>query len=748
MEWVWKLFGSLTDWKISGYATTRTGWKCALRGGIVCAITVGGHSRAGGAICFGVFELDPVSGELRKNGTRIRLQEQPFQVLLALVERPGEVVSREELHQRLWPDGTFVDFEDGLATAVRKVRNALGDDAANPRFVETLPKRGYRFLTAVERRTAASVDGVRSKERGSKPTLSKRAVLWAVATAGATLFGWTLLRPPRPGHPPVARLTIGLPAKHVLQLARPQFALSPDGSKVAYIASRAAVEGQQGLYLRDLNRFDAIRVEGIDQAEGPFFSPDSQWLAFSARGALWKVSTEGGGPIRIRDLPSGIRHATWTSMSEILFSPANVFGPEGIYQLLIDQGDPVLLAPAVGETRPLRRAQRLPGGYGVLVSRFGTGEAEYMAVSGDGEQRRSIMTVPDAGPALCVPTGHLVFRQSTSLMAAPFDVQRLRVIGKPLPALESLEHPLRDFAVADNGTLAYTTEQSWPTGRLVLVDRKCAAEPLSPDRRPFWAGDLSPDGRRLAIAERVGDERHIWVYDLENGGRLRLTRSRFNRAPTWTPDGQRIMWQSELDERERVVSRSADGSDGEMEVFVTTSRVFPGDVTDTGDILVANMFGSETRQDIWLFPLDGGAPRPFLQTQFREWRSQISPDGRWLAYESNESGEDEIYVRRFPIGGEAGLVSRGGGTRPRWSPDGTELFYRDGAKLMSAPLDTTNQLVTKDPRTLFEGPHGEDFFVLPDGRFVMIQQEGRDAAREIYVVLNWLDELTRLVPAH
>ena len=386
-----------------------------------------------------------------------------------------------------------------------------------------------------------------------------------------------------------------------------------------------------------------------------------------------------------------------------------------------------------------------------------------------GERRVLIQGGTDARYAL---TGHLVYAQAGTLgtlLAVPFDLARLEVTGAPVPIVEGvLQSPvegLAQFSFSNLGTLVYVPGGIQEGFTLVWVDRQGAVEPLGAPPHPYRNVRLSPDGRRVAVTIGLGtDNADVWVYDISRHTLTRLTFEERNDHPIWTPDGMRVTFRSGPIGRggpENLFWKPADGSSAEERLTTSENIQSPTSWSSDGQVLAfyERPFGegfSTTGRDIWVLPLEGERkPRPFLQTPFNEGGAVFSPDGRWLAYVSDESGRYEVYVQPFPGPGGKWQISTEGGREPAWARDGRELFYRNGNQMMAVDITTEPTFSAGTPRLLFEETYrmGDlfrtDYDVTPDGqRFVMVQtsEQQQESSTQINVVLNWFEELKRLVP--
>ena len=530
-------------------------------------------------------------------------------------------------------------------------------------------------------------------------------------------------------------------------------AIAPDGRHIAYNATR---DRTTTLYLRPLDRLDATAFPGV--GNGPadlFFSNDGQWLGFREGGEIRRVPVSGGAPVSITT--GGQRGASWGENGIVFSSSVNA----GLSWVSAGGGDVAVLTtidPARRE-KGHRFPQILPGGEAVL---FTLGSADIPSWDDASIAVLSLATgeyrvVLEGGThARYSPSGHLVYTRTDTLFAAPFDLDALEVMGPPVPVLRGVttfpQTGVACFALTRYGSLLYAPGGTWGDhSRVVLVDREGRSEPLIETPGNYHTPQLSPDGSSLALTLGGANE-SIWIYDI---ARATLTRSIYgydNVRPVWTPEGDRLTFMSSRSGAFNLFRQHADGS-GEAERLTTSEgHQATGSWSRDGKTLVFAEQHPETGLDVWSLSMDGGeAPKRLLYEPFDENDPMLSPDGRWLAYVSNESGHNEVYVRSFP--GMAGKrqVSTEGGRYPRWSPNGHELFYRDEDKMMVVEIASNGELGASN--ALFEEPfaysaNGLNYDVAPDGRrFVMIDEsEAEPAPTQLVLVQNWATELERLVP--
>jgi hypothetical protein len=575
----------------------------------------------------------------------------------------------------------------------------------------------------------------------------------AVFLAGALLTGlgvrmW-LSREPAREAPKPAWLSMLLPSDAPLAIYGAQtLAFAPDGTHLVYAAEHG---GTTQLYLRSLDRLEAMPVRGSEGADSAFFSPDSLWLGFFAGTRLMKVPVEGGVPQPICEAAE-VRGASWGSDGTIVFSS----GTSGLRRVSASGGTSrVLLAPDVkrGETA-FYRPEILPGNEAVVFTTF-AGILRASVVSIKTGARRDLT---EGNGAHYSASGHLVFARGGSLFAAPFDIQLLELTGPAVSVLEGVVtlspfySPL--FGLSATGALAYGPGSP---GRetLVWVDRQGKVEPLPYEPRSYEDPRLSPDGKRVAVTIRA-DDPDIWILDIARGTSARLTfEAGEDETPVWTPDGGKVIYSADRAGHPRTLySKPSDGSGREEGLLESQTHPHVSSWSPDGRTLVYTEYDPVSSGDIWVLTPGGKAERhPWLRTPFNERAARFSPDGHWLAYISNESGRDEVYVQPFPGPGGKWQISVSGGTEPVWSHTGNEIFYRNGDKMLAVGVVSSRGFLAETPHVLFEGRfvptrRGEAAYdISPDDRrFIMIQRDVLSFATHLNVVLNFSEELKRRVP--
>jgi eukaryotic-like serine/threonine-protein kinase len=572
---------------------------------------------------------------------------------------------------------------------------------------------------------------------------------------------------PAPSTPrPVSRFAITLPPGQ--QLAGldkgPAVALSPDGAHLAYVARQS---GTQQLYLRAMDSMEARPIARTEGAINPFFSPDGEWVGFFADGKLKKVSVKGGAALTICNAadPSG---ASWGSHGIITLATTGV---SAVYQVSDAGGTPQPLARLEKGEVSQRWPEFLPGSKAVLFavgpSGFNFSNAKVAVQSLATGDRRNLFQQGATQPRYAL-SGQLVYAQGGSLIAVPFDPQRLEVAGAAVPVVEGVLQTTTtgaaQYSLSNNGSLVYVPGDIHGARlTLVWVSRNGAEQPLAAPANSYLAPRLSPDGRRIAVAIQE-QESQIWLYDLS---RETLTRFTFdgnvNLTPVWTPDGERIAFVSNSDGQLNIFWQLADGSGGLEQLNASEYVQAPQSWSPDGQVLAFIEVNPTTQRDIWMLPMGNPSagsgqirkPQPFIRTRFNEAVPRFSPDGHWLAYISDESGRYEVYVQPYPGPGRKSQVSRDGGTEPVWNPNGQELFFRSGDRMMGVEIATQSGFAAGTPRMVFQGQYEaapipiSNYDVSPDGQqFLMLKptEQEQVAPTQINVVLNWFEELKQKVP--
>ncbi|HSD28480.1 MAG TPA: protein kinase [Vicinamibacteria bacterium] len=581
-----------------------------------------------------------------------------------------------------------------------------------------------------------------------------QAAPWSLCALALGFGAWGFLRPRPPAPRPRARLAVHLPeSARVRFMAGSSVALSRDGSTLVY----AGVPSQ--LFIRPLDSREAIPIRGCEGGHSPFFSPDGRWIGFFGGGSLKKIPVTGGMATVLSTAATG-HGASWGrdgAAEMIVFAPTPF---SGLMRVSPDGGPPRKLTTLAPGERSHRWPQVLTGGKAVLFTVYrepGFEGASIAALSLETGERRTLVEGGGYGRYVGAEAGsrapdYLVWTQGGDLIGAPFDPARLQVTGPPVTFQDGVAHNTTNasaqFAFSDDGSFAYVPGGEWGKEEerpLVWVDREGGARPIGAARRGFGNPRLSPDGRRLAATVGGAAGRDVWVLDPEHDALTRVTFSGNALLPVWTPDGKRLTYCSDTGEaRPNLFWIPADGSGPEERLSTSEDGQYPSSWSPDGRTLLFSQLNAVTKGDIWALSLDDRRSRPFVVTPFDESAAMFSPDGRWVSYQSSESGQDEVYVQAFPGPGGKWQVSTEGGSLAVWGRDGRELFYRQGDELMVVGVRTGPSIAFSKPTPLFRGSYERGFFpdVSPDGRrFVMVPAGDRPAPpTRIELVLGPLHE--------
>jgi serine/threonine protein kinase len=598
---------------------------------------------------------------------------------------------------------------------------------------------------------------------------ARRPWVWigvAAILAITAAVGW--LRSPRPATHSLVELSANLsPGATVPKFPPGQLALSPDGTRIAIIEQEAA--GKKRLATRRLDQSQFAPLSGTEGADWPFFSPDGQWIGFFADGKLKKIAVTGGSPIMLCDAPVPVG-ASWGDDNDII-AKLNLAG--GLSRIPSGGGVPTPLTELKKEKGEVMHGypQVLAGSRAVLFTVLTSGhsldDADIDVLSVKTGERKTLHRGGFLGRYLATShgAGHLVYRSQNTVFAAPFDPDRLALTGATQPVLEDVS---LSFDSSQTGTFVYLTGKSGPQRLIFWLDSTGKTQPLHLTPGFYWDSRLSPDGKRLAFAIGNVGVAGIWVKDLERDTTSRLTSlPGHNDWPAWTPDGKNIVFRSFQLDRNLMYWIRADGS-GEARRLTDGKTVqIPNSFSPDGKRLAYVQQNADGHWEIWTALVEGdsdhprlGSAEPFLRTSSDEMSPAFSPDGRWLAYQSNETGTFEVYVRPFPGPGAKHQISTRGGQFPIWSRNAHKLFFLASDRRIMVAAYTTkgDPFAAAKPQVWSEKRLLESSVPLydleADGRrfAVVLYAVGTDEQEpkptdSVTVLLNFFDELKRRVPA-
>ena len=673
-----------------------------------------------------------------------------------ITETLGAILHKEPAWKSL-PATTPWRIQDLLRRSLTKDAHNRLDGIANIRIEINL---------ALEEPATAPPVGVGG---AAQPGHRSWAMTVGLVVLGAIIAGlavWLLIQPSSPEQTPKRFVIRPSPTARLVSSASAGIvAISPDGRHLAYLATEES--GLSQLHLRSLDDFVDRAIPGTEFATASlFFSPDGESVGFFVTGQLKKASLTGGSPITLSNVAGPGRRGGWFE-DTIFFTAITGDSGQGLYRVPATGGEPELLAGPNSDEgeRVYRYSQILPGGEAILFSiDLVGGEVQIAALSLEtGEQK---LVLENARQAYYLPTGHLIYEQARTgnLMAAPFDPVGVEIVGDSVVAVQGVRQANQvGYAISHDGTLVYVPaggEGLLSPGVPVWVDRSgqegepIVQEPLEYPRYPR----LSPDGQRLALTTGTATQGDLWVYDLGGRPPFPLSFEGHNYGGPWTPDGKRVALASSRDGPANLFWMPADGSTLEPEPLLTSPiEQYPLSWTPDGRELIFIQGNVGGLTDLMALAIeDGREPRLVVETQQLFTAGQragaaLSPDGRWLAYVSAVTGGPEIWVRPYPGPGVPNRISPNGGREPVWDPGGRELFYLEGNKMMAVTVAAEPELTSQPPQVLFEGNYVRgtrpSYDVGSDGRFLMIKVAGEVVGQDqINVILNWFEELKRLVP--
>jgi eukaryotic-like serine/threonine-protein kinase len=594
------------------------------------------------------------------------------------------------------------------------------------------------------------------QEASPAPSRQHRRAAWpfvlAAGLAGAVLgaLGVYVLRQPAASELPVIRAELpleGLAASRLIGKDDATMALSPDGRLLAYVN-----EQRSAILLHDLSTGRSRPLVQAGELGAPFFSPDGRSLGYiagvggSIRTAVWgslkMVPISGGAATNLADDITGLKGASWGDDGWIYYSPSPAFG---LWRVRADGGAPEKLTEpdaAAGE-KTHRLPFVLPGSRAVLfvvgtsrITSFDDARIEMLKLA---DRTRHPLVEGGTAPRY-LPSGHLQYQRGGQLLAMPFDLGRLEVSGVPVAVADGVDYFAPSGSsydsVSSNGTIVFAPRNPAPlVNTLVAFDDRGQATRLADAPFNPSSGKVSPDGRRIAV-DPDGATQQIAILDFVRNTFQRVTFEWDNASPLWVPDGSRLVFRSNIGGGlRRLHWQPADGT-GVPEALSTNPRdEIPTSIH--GDQLLYEDVGPETRTDIWIMSLDDRTSRPFVQTRFDEGGAQFSPDGRWVAYQSNQSGSWEIYVQAVSGAGGRLQASQDGGVRALWHPDGKSLTFLKGHDVMRVSFDARGAELGLPVRLFSLEPVDLLLDVLPDGRLVVLRRAEMAPTRSLTLLTNW-----------
>ena len=616
------------------------------------------------------------------------------------------------------------------------------------------------FVSALEGKGEVARSGATAARRGPARRWSAGSPLpWALAlgiASVAAIWGW--LPSPSPAAPPVVRFALqpapGTSFAYPVGGSAMQVGLSPDGRLAVYAAGASGSRWM--LHVRSLDQLISRALPGTEGALNPEFSPDGRWIAFrSADGKLKKIAVDGTALTTLCTIDNSAAVGsglTWISEQEIVFAKGTYTEGRALWRVSSNGGQPTEFSQmdsASGERIQLAPRAADQGRLVFYSSTIASNADMTLGVIETATGKPTVFQGVRGARVLGLLEDYLIYvRGDGALMAAPFDVKRRR-LGPPIQISDSVAVPASfvwatPAAVSASGSLLY--QHGGVASQLVSVTPRGEVRILVDSMQAYSHPRLSPDGRRLAVEVRGAAGSDVWIFDLGAGTSERLTREWYNDRPEWSRDGSRVMYTSSRAPADALWWQPADGSAPATLVHQDSSPIREGVFTPDGRAFVYRVDTRENNRDIYLRELgEGKRPVPLLISINDDKQPRVSWDSKWLAYVSNETGREEVYVRALSGASGRVPVSAGGGGEPLWSRDGKRLFYRTGSSLIAADIITSPALAVTSRTVLFEGSFETDIFhpnydvVLNGESFIMVRPV--EANRQLVMVVDWLREL-------
>lgn len=700
---------------------------------------------------FDDFRLDASAGSLLRGDATIELPSRAFDALVYLIEHRERVVGKDEIIASIWHDVAVTD--DSLIHAISVLRRELGDDRNSPTYIKTIPRRGYRFVGVI--RTAAAPQA--TSRDGAAPDVPRAAadtqrpgstayppLSWIAAAAAVAALVFAILISNRPepadrdAEPPAILLSQPPPPGTRIVSGG---SLSPNGRYLAFVA-RDEKDGETAIWLRTLSSGALRLLPGTDGAAQPFWAPDSRRIGFFANGRLLTTDTSGARPRTLAAVVAPVGGA-WGPEDTILFADLTA----GLYAVPANEGGQVTAVAKLDHaTNDISIAwpQFLPDNRHFLYQRVNLDSGRTGVYVGNLDAPETYRLIDTESPAVFAPPRHVVHVRNDMLIAEELDPGRLELTGRAIVVARGVSAPSLggdDMLSVAGNLLAFQhriTRQD-----LAWFDR--AGERLSTLSMPtvLYNLRLSPDQSHLLGTGPMTSDPSLWLASLGREEYVRLETDAI--APLWSPDGRRVAFTSRAGFN--LVIRTVESRDASRVLVEGSAVKILNDWSPDRHRIVYTQLSEESGLDLWTVGVEDAVARPLLATPFSEMQARISPDGRWVAYASDESGAFEVYIQRYPELGDKRIVSQSGGGQPQWRSDRKELFYlsADHAIMAVGLSGTGDRLELAAPRRLFRTSISGDpedardlYAASADGTRFLVDgstHEGDDSA--ITVMVNW-----------
>jgi DNA-binding winged helix-turn-helix (wHTH) protein/Tol biopolymer transport system component len=717
-----------------------------------------------GTYSFDEFTLDVTARKLLRDGAATALPSRAFDALVYLIERRERLVPKNELIEAIWTD--VVVSDDSLTHAISVLRRALADERAHPKYIETVPRRGYRFIGTVRIDETSAVDSPvvpptsphdlparTPPATATRPAGRLSRAAWIATSAAAIAVGVTLAvisTWPTTSSDAARAVWLSQPSPAEARIASGGV-LSPDGRYLAFTARDDAL-GRTALWLRSLQSSALERLAGTEDASKPFWSPDSRRIGFFANGKLMTVDVAGGDLRTVAAVDVVVAGGTWGPDDTILFS----LWPSGLYAVpATGDGRPEAVAKLDREARDIAFAwpQFLPDGRRFLYQIVSLDPARSGVYVGDLATRESFRLLAGGSAATFAAPRHVLYVENHMLIAAEIDLESLELSGRASVVARDVSPVLLgadNVVSAAGGLLAF--QHGVRKQNLAWFDRGGQKVGALSMPTVLFNPRISPDQTRLVATSAVTNNPGLWLAHLTRAEVARLETDAI--APLWAPDGGRIAFTAR--DGFDLFVRTVDGAEPPRLLASDATIKLLGDWSPNGADFVYTRIDGTASFDLWIARTDDGSARPLLATPANEMQARISPDGEWVAYASDESGALEVYVERYPGLGEKRRVSISGGGQPQWRADQRELFYLSADRAVTAvDVDTSAGIAFGPPRPLFRASlagnpaDARDLYAAAaDGSKFLVDGPIEEATdRPITVIVDWAAGVGATEPA-
>jgi len=642
-----------------------------------------------------------------------------------------------------------------LAKNLRKIKKSTGQRKSRVYNVNSAA-----FKTASKESQISKSSGSISIEAFNKRfylgnLLNLRNISWLIIIF---LLGYILIQAPRNKtevSKSVITFTSQLDQDYFFDLTYPAVNITSDGSKIVYSANSK-------LFLRNLSSLEAIEIPGTENALNPVFSPVGNSIVFFQLGKLKKLALNGGAATVLVTTDDVSRGVSWGKGGYIAYAPST---NTGISIIPENGGTPkqVSFVDSLRNERTHRWPQFLPDGKHILFTVGYLDNPDYYedanidVVNIETGERKNI--IKGASTAKYIKTGQIIYSKSGTLYSVPFDLDELEVKGPPVPVVDGVNGDLTSgtmhYSISDNGTLTYIPGDVEGGNRTLYLINENGEKTIDIPPDNYIEPRMSPDGKEIALVIRKNTGFDIWIYNMERKTLRKFTFGGQNRTPVWSSDSKRIAFMRVLPSNEvGIFIKNADGSDKEEEVYHSNSRTYLDGWSRDGSILLVQLLGGSGNQtDIYYLKLNGEKRLyPYLSTRNDEYTSSFSPDGKWVAYLSSETGSYQVYVQSFPDKNGKQQVSTKGSSTVVWAPDGKTIYYESNSIIYGIPITLSNNIIAGKPKEIIRGlsllsvDSGHTFDVSSDSKYILTTKPAKGSVNQkLVVVVNWFEEIENRV---